>query len=282
MATDHILFYGRHFCFAKWRTRPGGRYRPYSPGHFRDRRHRSAHAGEDDAPALPTLAHPLIPAAAPLPIANQAELDGLVDHLRSVDRFAYDSEFVGERTYVPVLCLIQVATIESIWLIDTLAGLDLERFWQLLCDPAVQKIVHAGDQDIEPVHRNARCAAANVFDTQIAAGLIGLAYPVALSKLVREVTGVRLEKGHTVTDWGAAAAVFDAAEVRCRRRAVPAGGAPARGRRAGQAGPRRLGRRRVPARCATRRSTGSIPPRPPPASAGLPGFRRATPASFGL
>ena len=79
--------------------------------------------------------------------------------------------------------------------------MDLTPFWELLCDPAVEKIAHAAQQDIEPVVRHLGCAPANLFDTQIAAGFAALPYPVALSKLVLEFTGVRLGKGLTFTHW---------------------------------------------------------------------------------
>ena len=86
-------------------------------------------------------------------------------------------------------------------LIDPLAGIDLRPFWELLCDPSVEKIVHAGQQDIEPVVRHLGRAPANIFDTQIAAGLAGLPYPVSLSKLVNELAGAKLGKGLTFTHW---------------------------------------------------------------------------------
>src|SRR5207302_2508080 len=79
--------------------------------------------------------------------------------------------------------------------------LDLGPFWELICDPSVEKVVHAGSQDLEPVFRLKKCPPANVFDTQLAAGFIGMAYPVSLGKLVREMTGVPLGKGLTFTHW---------------------------------------------------------------------------------
>src|SRR5204863_1978024 len=69
------------------------------------------------------------------------------------------------------------------------------------CDPSVEKIVHAGAQDVEPVIRNIGKEPANLFDTQIAAGLAQMAYPIALAKLVLELTGAKLGKGLTFTHW---------------------------------------------------------------------------------
>jgi ribonuclease D len=174
--------------------------RPYSRADHRARSHESAHA---DAPPPPenTPDLPLVPkGAAPL-LASDAELAELIDHLRSAGRFAYDSEFIGELTYHPKLCVLQVASVERVALIDPLASVDLTPFWELLCDPAVEKIVHAGDQDIEPVVRHLNRTPANFFDTQIAAGFCALPYPVSLSKLVGELTGAKLGKGLTFTHW---------------------------------------------------------------------------------
>src|SRR6185295_14475604 len=74
-------------------------------------------------------------------------------------------------------------------------------FWELLCEPGVEKIVHAGEQDIEPVVRHLNRAPADFFDTQICAGFCALPYPVSLSKLVGELIGAKLGKGLTFTHW---------------------------------------------------------------------------------
>src|SRR5262249_48948952 len=111
------------------------------------------------------------------------------------------SEFIGELTYVPKLCVIQVATTERVELIDPLADIDLTPFWELIADETVEKVVHAGLQDIEPVVRILNRPAANVFDTQIAAGLAGMTYPLSLSKLVYELVGYKLGKGLTFSHW---------------------------------------------------------------------------------
>lgn len=183
-------------------------YRPYVPSKFRARSHDTAHdtahdpghdAGAKDQG--PRVSHPMVTHDPPAWVDTAAGLAELVGHCRAAGRFAYDSEFIGELTYLPKLCLVQVATAERVALVDPLAGVDLRPFWELVADPAVEKVVHAGQQDIEPVHRHTGRAAANVFDTQISAGFVGLAYPVALSKLVAETVGGRLGKGLTFTRW---------------------------------------------------------------------------------
>lgn len=158
--------------------------------------------------------HPLVFGGHPTLIEDDAGLATLVEQLREPGDdgkgacFAYDSEFIGESTYRPKLCLIQVATPRQITLIDPLAGMDLTPFWQLLGDASVRKIVHAGEQDLEPAVRLANVEPVNVLDTQVAAGFCALPYPTSLAKLVDYVTsddgagsGVRLGKGLTFTQW---------------------------------------------------------------------------------
>ena len=182
-------------------SRPSRRHSmPYRSAH-RARSHESAHAEHSAAQAEAQIDHPLVPKGAPVVIKEAAQLGELVGRLRAAGRFGYDSEFIGELTYVPRLCLIQVALPEQITLIDPLSGIDLRPFWELIADEAIEKIVHAGLQDLEPVVRELGRAPANVFDTQIAAGFVRLPYPLSLSKLVLEMTGVKLGKGLTFTHW---------------------------------------------------------------------------------
>jgi ribonuclease D len=176
---------------------------------FRESSHEQAHDAENERPryqgALPE--DPLIPRGKARYIDTDAELQALIDTLRarrevgSAPAFAYDSEFIGESNYRPRLCLIQVATLAGITLIDPLAGLDLRPFWQLIGDPSIGKVVHAGEQDLEPAVRGAGIVPAGVIDTQVVAGFCSLPYPTSLSRLVEHVVGVKLGKGLTFTQW---------------------------------------------------------------------------------
>ncbi len=162
--------------------------------------HASAHAGGDAGGEV--IRHELVPRNKPELVADAKRLDELIASLRAAGSFAYDSEFIGELSYVPRLCLIQVATTRQVTLIDPMADIDLTPFWELLCDPAIEKLVHAGEQDIEPVFRHLPGRTpANIFDTQIASAFAAMAYPVSLSRLVDEMLGVRLAKGFTFTAW---------------------------------------------------------------------------------
>ncbi|HEV2296218.1 MAG TPA: ribonuclease D [Tepidisphaeraceae bacterium] len=176
----------------------------YARSQYRAQSHDAGHATEGDHPDDESgrAHHDLAPRGPASLVNTQEGLSELVSHLRQAGRFGYDSEFIGELTYTPKLCVIQVASAARVALIDPLVpGLELREFWELVADTAVEKIVHAGQQDIEPVFRNIGKPAANIFDTQIATGFIGMAYPVALGKLVQELVGVRLGKALTFSHW---------------------------------------------------------------------------------
>lgn len=175
-------------------------YRPTRPQH-RAKNHDQAHTEDEFEDSTESRSNPLIFQGEADLIATQAGLMELIDRLREAGSFAYDSEFIGELTYLPKLCLIQVATTREVSLIDPIARIDLTPFWELVADASVEKITHAGQQDLEPVMRHLNRPGENVFDTQISSGFVGMAYPVSLSKLVREVVGARLGKGLTFTHW---------------------------------------------------------------------------------
>ena len=173
--------------------------------HFRSRRRAANHLSAHDSSLISrntdSFKHPLVPQGIRPITETQADLEKLIDTLRIAGSFAYDSEFIGESSYHPQLCLIQIATDEFVALIDPMADVDLRPFWELLADPSVEKLVHAGEQDLEPVVRHLQRPAKNVFDTQVSAGFAAMAFPSSLAKLVLEFTGVRLGKGLTFTDW---------------------------------------------------------------------------------
>ncbi len=161
----------------------------------------SAHASDAFNSPTPKIDHPLVCPDAPTLVTNQPALLELIAHLRSAGSFAYDSEFIGELSYFPKLCLVQVSTPRRIGLIDPLAEVDLTPFWELVADPAVEKIVHAGLQDLEPVYRAIGKPPANLFDVQLGAGFVGFGYPLSLQKLVLATLETKIQKGLTFTHW---------------------------------------------------------------------------------
>lgn len=134
-------------------------------------------------------------------VTRPEELAECCAHLAACQRFGFDTEFVGEKSYHPDLCLVQVATSEQLFLIDPLSVGPLDAFWQLVIDPAIQVIVHAGREEVRLCRRGGGQPPGNLFDLQIAAGLAGLAYPLSHGTLVSQVVGVQLTKGETLTEW---------------------------------------------------------------------------------
>jgi len=122
--------------------------------------------------------------------------------MRKAPAVAVDTEFMRERTYFARLCLIQLGTDDEQAIVDPLAFEDLSPLCDLLADPTVVKVFHAGSQDLEIFYRLCGgVATAPVFDTQIAATLAGFPTQVGYGALVKEVLGVALDKGDTYTDW---------------------------------------------------------------------------------
>lgn len=106
-----------------------------------------------------------------------------------------------ERTYFARLCLIQLASDDVAAIVDPLAIDDLSPLGDLMTDPAVVKIFHAGSQDLEIFFRLLGQATKPVFDSQVAATLAGFPQQVGYGALVKEMLGVSLDKGDTYTDW---------------------------------------------------------------------------------
>src|SRR5260370_17387081 len=129
------------------------------------------------------------------------DLAACCDYLAACRQFGFDTEFVGEDTYHPRLCLIQVATAGQLILIDPLTAGPLDGFWKLLVDPAIQVVVHAGREEVRLCHLWTGNTPGNLFDLQIAAGLTGLAYPLGHGMLVSQLLGVQLAKAETLTEW---------------------------------------------------------------------------------
>ncbi len=136
-------------------------------------------------------------------VTDAAGLRAAVDGMRGAARIAFDTEFVGERTYYPRLCLIQVGTERDVFAIDPLAVGDLSPLEELLFDAKILKLVHAGWQDLKIFHQRTGRVPSPVFDTQIAASVLGMPAQAAYASVVREFLGVDVKKGHSYSDWSA-------------------------------------------------------------------------------
>src|SRR5437660_12895218 len=105
--------------------------------------------------------------------ASPEGLAALVEHLRASGRFAFDTEFVSEETFEPVLGLVQVATRDRLAVIDPLAVRDLGPFREVVNDPAIEVVMHAAGEDLRIDRLQSGRLPGRVVDVQVAAGLLG-------------------------------------------------------------------------------------------------------------
>ena len=134
-------------------------------------------------------------------IEHEEDLQEFYEKNENVEWLGFDTEFVGEKRFITLLCLIQASTPNGHYIIDPLKVKNLQPFLSLLEDPAILKITHAGDNDFRLMNTLFGTVPQNIFDTQIAAGFLGYRYPLSYGKLVEAESGRRLKKGYAVTDW---------------------------------------------------------------------------------
>ncbi len=134
-------------------------------------------------------------------IRTQSALQQFCEDLARESLISFDTEFVSEDSYRPLLCLIQVATENQIAIIDPLDCEDLSPFWDLLIDSNRTVVVHAGREEILFCYRATGQLIPNLFDIQIAAGFLGYEYPASYAKMVQRVVGGTLDKEETRSDW---------------------------------------------------------------------------------
>src|SRR5450631_3138737 len=134
-------------------------------------------------------------------VDRQEELSGLARTLESQSLIGVDTEFLRERTFFPKLCLLQLSANGGIWCVDTLRGGSLEPLVNALTAPQTRKVIHAARQDLEAFYLTTKRVISPVFDTQIAAGCIGLKPQVGYAELVKTLLDVTIPKGQTRTDW---------------------------------------------------------------------------------
>ncbi len=134
---------------------------------------------------------------------TQKELEDFVDRARNSEVLAIDTEFLREKTYYAKLCLLQLSTDDEVLIVDPFAHCDLTVLAELFENENITKLVHAGNQDLEILFRVVGVLPCPVFDTQLAAALIGFPQQIGYGALVQSLCGVSLKKGDSFTDWSA-------------------------------------------------------------------------------
>jgi len=134
-------------------------------------------------------------------IDTTSELISFCDAIRNSAWLAIDTEFVREKTYYPQLCLIQVSNGEQLACIDPLALDDIEPLLDIFYDTGITKVFHAASQDLEIFANLRNALPAPLFDTQIAAALLGHGNQISYAAMVKIYCDIELDKSHSRTDW---------------------------------------------------------------------------------
>ena len=135
-------------------------------------------------------------------ISDNRELEAFAGEISEKPFIAVDTEFMREKTFWPILCLVQVAADGAEAIIDPLAdGIDLAPLLDTLRNPGVTKVFHAARQDIEIFYRLMDEVPAPLFDTQIAAMACGFGDQIGYEPLMRTLVKAKIDKGSRFTDW---------------------------------------------------------------------------------
>ena len=135
-------------------------------------------------------------------ITTTADLTAACERMSRHTFVTVDTEFLRETTYYPLLCVAQMATSDEAVVIDALAqDLDLAPFFELMANEGVLKVFHAARQDIEIVWHQAKLVPRPIFDTQVAAMVLGYGDSISYDQLVQRITGDVIDKSNRFTDW---------------------------------------------------------------------------------
>ena len=135
-------------------------------------------------------------------ITTTADLAAACERMSRHTFVTVDTEFLRETTYYPLLCVAQIATSDEAVVIDALAqDLDLAPFFELMANEGVLKVFHAARQDIEIVWHQAKLVPRPIFDTQVAAMVLGYGDSISYDQLVQRITGDVIDKSNRFTDW---------------------------------------------------------------------------------
>jgi ribonuclease D len=135
-------------------------------------------------------------------ITTTQDLAAACTRLSSHPFVTIDTEFLRETTYYPLLCVAQMACDDEAVVVDALApGIDLSPFFELMGNKRVLKVFHAARQDIEIVWHRAGMIPHPLFDTQVAAMVLGYGDSISYDQLVQRITGDAIDKSNRFTDW---------------------------------------------------------------------------------
>jgi ribonuclease D len=129
------------------------------------------------------------------------KLTELCEKIRKVPWIALDTEFLREKTYYPKFCLLQIATLDWVACVDPIVLTDLEKLFDAIYDPSIIKVFHSCHQDLEIFYQLTGKVPSPIFDTQVAAPLLGYQDNPGYAMLVSSFLNINLNKAHTRADW---------------------------------------------------------------------------------
>lgn len=135
-------------------------------------------------------------------ITDTKTLEEAVSALKKSDFITVDTEFMRESTFWPELCLIQIASPDTSFIIDPLSpNIDLGAFFSLMIDEKIVKVFHAARQDVEIIYKLSGKIPTPLFDTQVAGSVCGFGESVSYEQIVHRITGAHIDKTSRFTDW---------------------------------------------------------------------------------
>jgi ribonuclease D len=136
-------------------------------------------------------------------IETTQQLNEFAQANQTITWMGFDTEFISEKRFYPMLCLIQVITEQGVYILDPLTLETLDPFLALIENPNILKITHAGDNDYRILNALYGTYPKNLFDTQIATGFLTHTYPISFQNLIDKEFRVLLNKSSAVTNWEA-------------------------------------------------------------------------------
>ena len=134
-------------------------------------------------------------------IDSNEQLADFCGRIKDAGYCAIDTEFVREKTYYPILSLIQIASEKHMACIDPLVIDDFDPLVSMIQDPNLTKVFHSPSQDLEILYQQFSIMPQPIFDTQLAAAVLGYDYQIGYADMVHQIIGVKLEKKHTRANW---------------------------------------------------------------------------------
>ena len=136
----------------------------------------------------------------PKVIARQAELDKFLEYISDAKHLAVDSESNSYFAYRPRVCHIQISRDHEDFILDPLALEDISPLGRIFADPAIEKVLHAAENDLIGFKKDFRFQIRNVFDTSMACRLLGRS-KLGLARILAEEFGVKLDKKYQRCNW---------------------------------------------------------------------------------